>query len=147
MQRVTGGGRPVLFLMDDDAGVARARELLTRFNVPFHFHAADSEEARRLLGNRGLPAACLPVVIRHDDYTTVQPTSTNWARESRGPAHDAQARLIHMRRRSVWPGHSGPVSRLPWLPRGPHWGANCREGILRRHRLRCRAVPCCLLVF
>jgi thioredoxin reductase (NADPH) len=57
-----------------DPGTSELRELLTRFNVPFHFHAAGSEEGRRLLRNKGLPAARLPVVIRHDDYTMVQPT-------------------------------------------------------------------------
>lgn len=56
------------------SGTSELRELLTRFNVPFRFHAAGSEEGRRLLKNRGLSAACLPVVIRHDDYTMVQPT-------------------------------------------------------------------------
>jgi thioredoxin reductase (NADPH) len=58
-----------------DPSTSELRELLTRFNVPFHFHAADSEEGRRLLRNKGLSAAGLPVVIRHDDYTMVQPTS------------------------------------------------------------------------
>jgi thioredoxin reductase (NADPH) len=57
-----------------DRSSSELRELLTRFNVPFRFHAAGSEEGRRLLKNRGLSAACLPVVIRHDDYTMVQPT-------------------------------------------------------------------------
>jgi thioredoxin reductase (NADPH) len=51
------------------------RELLTRFNVPFHFHAADSEQGRRLLESKGLDASRLPVVIRHDDYTMVDPTT------------------------------------------------------------------------
>ena len=50
------------------------RELLTRFYVPFHFHSADSEQGRHLLGSRGLDASHLPVMIRHDDYTLVQPT-------------------------------------------------------------------------
>ncbi len=50
------------------------RELLTRFNVPFNFHAAGSEPGRRLLKTRGLNATRLPVMIRHDDYTMVEPT-------------------------------------------------------------------------
>jgi thioredoxin reductase (NADPH) len=58
----------------EERGTSELRELLTRFNVPFRFHAAGSEEGRRLLRNKGLSAACLPVVIRHDDYTMVQPT-------------------------------------------------------------------------
>src|SRR5262245_4592321 len=50
------------------------REIMTRFNVPFRFHAAGSAEGRRLLGASGLDGTRLPVVIRHDDYTMVQPT-------------------------------------------------------------------------
>ncbi|MGB6456134.1 MAG: FAD-dependent oxidoreductase [Streptosporangiaceae bacterium] len=50
------------------------RELLTRFNVPFHFDAADSAHARELLKNEGLDGSRLPVMIRHDDYTIVAPT-------------------------------------------------------------------------
>jgi hypothetical protein len=36
------------------------RELLTRFNVPFHFEAADSQEGRRLLEDKGLDASASP---------------------------------------------------------------------------------------
>jgi thioredoxin reductase (NADPH) len=50
------------------------RELLTRFNVPFHFEAADSPQGRRLLEDKGLDASRLPVMIRHDEYTMVDPT-------------------------------------------------------------------------
>jgi thioredoxin reductase (NADPH) len=50
------------------------RELLTRFNVPFHFEAADSQQGRRLLEDKGLDASRLPVMIRHDEYTMVDPT-------------------------------------------------------------------------
>ena len=57
-----------------DRSTHELRELLTRFNVPFHFHAADSEQGRHLLENKGLDASRLPVMIRHDDYTMVEPT-------------------------------------------------------------------------
>jgi thioredoxin reductase (NADPH) len=57
-----------------DPSTNELRELLTRFYVPFHFHAADSEQGRHLLESRGLDASRLPVMIRHDDYTLVQPT-------------------------------------------------------------------------
>lgn len=57
-----------------DRGTHELRELLTRFNVPFHFHAADTEQGRHLLEIKGLDASRLPVMIRHDDYTMVQPT-------------------------------------------------------------------------
>ncbi len=57
-----------------DPGSHELRELLTRFNVPFHFHPADSAQGRRMLETRGLDASRLPVMIRHDDYTMVTPT-------------------------------------------------------------------------
>ncbi len=52
----------------------QVRELLTRFNVPFHFDPADSEHARMLLSREGLDGSRLPVMIRHDDYTVVAPS-------------------------------------------------------------------------
>jgi thioredoxin reductase (NADPH) len=51
------------------------RELLTRFNVPFHFHLADGAEGRQLLTGHGLDKGRLPVVIRHDGYTMVDPST------------------------------------------------------------------------
>ena len=57
-----------------DRGTHQLRELLTRFNVPFHFDAVDSEHARELLGSEGLDGSRLPVMIRQDDYTMVEPT-------------------------------------------------------------------------
>ena len=56
-----------------DRGTHELRELLTRFNVPFRFQAADSEQGRHLLKNQGLDASWLPVMIRHDGYTMTQP--------------------------------------------------------------------------
>ena len=50
------------------------RELLSRFDVPFRFYAADGEQGRRLLEDKGLDGSRLPVVIRHDEYTMVEPT-------------------------------------------------------------------------
>ncbi|MGO8957516.1 MAG: FAD-dependent oxidoreductase [Streptosporangiaceae bacterium] len=57
-----------------DRRTHQLRELLTRFNVPFHFDAADSEHARELLASEGVDGSRLPVMIRHDDYTMVAPT-------------------------------------------------------------------------
>ena len=57
-----------------DRGTHELRELLTRFNVPFGFHAAGSEQGRHLLQGKGLDASRLPVMIRHDGYTMVVPT-------------------------------------------------------------------------
>jgi thioredoxin reductase (NADPH) len=51
------------------------RELLDRFHVPFHFDTAGSEHAHQLLASEGLDGSRLPVMIRHDDYTMVEPTS------------------------------------------------------------------------
>jgi thioredoxin reductase (NADPH) len=59
----------------DGRSTNELRELLVRFNVPFHFDSADSPEGRRLLEQKGLYATRLPVMIRHDDYTMVEPTS------------------------------------------------------------------------
>ena len=43
--------------------------------MPFHFDSADSAEGRRLLERQGPGCVTgLPVMIRHDDYTMVEPT-------------------------------------------------------------------------
>jgi thioredoxin reductase (NADPH) len=49
-------------------------ELLTRFSVPYDFHTPDSEQGRRLIERSGLDGSRLPVMIRHDDYSMVDPT-------------------------------------------------------------------------
>ena len=53
----------------------RATGIATRFDVPFRFSPAGGEEGRRLLADRGLDGSRLPVVVRHDDHTIVQPTA------------------------------------------------------------------------
>ena len=58
----------------DDRGTHDIREMMTKFGVPFRFHAATSAAGRDLLKARSLDGAPLPVVIRHDDYTMVKPT-------------------------------------------------------------------------
>jgi thioredoxin reductase (NADPH) len=50
------------------------RKLLTRFNVPYRYHVADSDTARRLLAEHGLDGSRLPVMIRHDGRTMLAPT-------------------------------------------------------------------------
>jgi thioredoxin reductase (NADPH) len=57
-----------------DRGTHELGELLTRFNVPYDFYTADSEQGRRLIERGGLDGSRLPVMIRHDDYIVVQPT-------------------------------------------------------------------------
>ncbi len=49
------------------------RDLLTRFNVPFHFHDAASQAGQRLLAGQGIGTSRLPVMIRHDGYAMIQP--------------------------------------------------------------------------
>ena len=49
------------------------RELLTRFNVPFRFVAADSGTGRRLLADHGVDGSRLPVLVRYDGHVTVRP--------------------------------------------------------------------------
>jgi thioredoxin reductase (NADPH) len=56
-----------------DRGTNELRELLIRFNVPFRFTAADSEPGRRLLNGHDLERARVPIMIRHDGYTMVDP--------------------------------------------------------------------------
>jgi thioredoxin reductase (NADPH) len=63
------------------------RELLTRFNVPFHFHAADTEQGRRLLESKGLDASRLPVMIRHDGYTMIEPAPAQIIEAVGGTTH------------------------------------------------------------
>jgi thioredoxin reductase (NADPH) len=57
-----------------DRGTHQLREILARFNVPFRFDVADTDDARKLLSSEGLDGTRLPVMIRHDDYTMVEPT-------------------------------------------------------------------------
>jgi thioredoxin reductase (NADPH) len=57
-----------------DRDTYELRELLTRFNVPFRFHAASSRRGRQLLRDRRLDEGRLPVMIRHDGHTIAAPT-------------------------------------------------------------------------
>ncbi|MGH3410707.1 MAG: hypothetical protein ACRDRJ_50665, partial [Streptosporangiaceae bacterium] len=57
-----------------DRGTHELRELLAGFDVPFGFYEADADPGARLLADRHLDVARLPVKVRHDDYTMVQPT-------------------------------------------------------------------------
>jgi thioredoxin reductase (NADPH) len=56
--------------LDDRAG-NELRELLTRFNVPFRFVAADSGAGRHLLREHGLDESRLPVLVRYDGHAAV----------------------------------------------------------------------------
>ena len=59
--------------LPQDRGTHELRELLTRFNVPFRFDTAESEQGRHLLGDKGLDTSRLPVMVRHDGYTMIEP--------------------------------------------------------------------------
>jgi thioredoxin reductase (NADPH) len=71
-----------------DRSTHELRELLTRFNVPFRFHPADSEPGRRRLARSGLDASRLPVMIRHDDYTIVEPAPAQIIEAVGGSIHN-----------------------------------------------------------
>jgi thioredoxin reductase (NADPH) len=58
----------------EERGTHELRELLTKFSEPFRFYSADSGRGRQLLAEQGLDGSQLPVMIRHDGYTMVQPT-------------------------------------------------------------------------
>ena len=51
------------------------RDLLTRNTVPFGFYDADSDAGRRLLAERGLEAARLPVAVLFSGRALVDPTN------------------------------------------------------------------------
>jgi ActR/RegA family two-component response regulator len=70
-----------------DRGTNELRELLIRFNVPFRFTAADSEPGRRLLTGHDLKRARVPIMIRHDGYTMVDPTSAQVVAVVGGSTH------------------------------------------------------------
>ena len=50
------------------------RDLLTRFPMPYTFHAADSEEGTALLEEIGQTGCDVPVAVRHDGRVLVGPT-------------------------------------------------------------------------
>ena len=58
----------------EERGTHELRELFTKFGVPFRFYSADGERGGQLLAEQGLDASRLPVLIRHDGYTMVEPT-------------------------------------------------------------------------
>jgi thioredoxin reductase (NADPH) len=71
-----------------DRGTHELAELLTRFNVPYDFQTPDSEQGRRLIERNGLDGSRLPIMIRHDDYTMVDPTLDQIIAAVGGSTHD-----------------------------------------------------------
>jgi thioredoxin reductase (NADPH) len=65
---------------DGDPHVLQLRDVMSRFSIPFGFHAVGSESGRRLLEGAGLDASRLPVVIRYDGQVMVDPGLEDLAR-------------------------------------------------------------------
>ena len=61
--------------------------MLTRINVPFNFQTVASEEGRHLLESKVWNASRLPVMIRHDGYTMVEPTAAQIIEAIGGSTH------------------------------------------------------------
>ena len=53
------------------------RDLLTRFNTPFAFHATGSADGAALLAEAGQSASRLPTAVRHDGRVLVDPTDAD----------------------------------------------------------------------
>ena len=73
----TGPEGFTMFRIAAEENSARAheiRDLLTRFNTPFAFHQADSEEGAAILGEAGQASSRLPTAVRHDGRVLVDPT-------------------------------------------------------------------------
>ncbi len=80
----TRANRPSLEILrvigDDDAPRSHlVCELLARSGLPHGFYAAESADGRRLLAERGLAGAALPVVLLRDGTALVAPTNTELA--------------------------------------------------------------------
>jgi thioredoxin reductase (NADPH) len=65
---------------EGDSRVLQLRDVMTRFNMPFGFYAAQSEAGRRLLDEAGLDPSRLPAVIRYDGHVIVDPSLPDLAR-------------------------------------------------------------------
>jgi thioredoxin reductase (NADPH) len=63
-----------------DPRALQLRDVMTRFSMPFTFHAVETEAGRRLLDDAGLDATHLPVVIRHDGQVMSDPGLPELAR-------------------------------------------------------------------
>jgi thioredoxin reductase (NADPH) len=64
----------------NDSRLARVREVMTQFSMPFGVYSSESEEGRRLLDQAGLDSTRLPVAIRYDGQVTVEPDLSDLAR-------------------------------------------------------------------
>ena len=58
---------------DGDSTVMQLRDVMTRFSMPFGVYPVESAAGHRLLDEAGVGASRLPVAIRYDGQTIVQP--------------------------------------------------------------------------
>ncbi len=65
---------------EGDSRVLQLRDVMTRFGMPFGFYPVDTEAGRRLLDEAGLDSTRLPVVVRYDGQTIIDPSLTDLAR-------------------------------------------------------------------
>lgn len=65
---------------ENGSSLARLREVMTQFSMPFAVYSSESEEGRRLLDQAGLDSTRLPVAIRYDGQVTVEPDLSDLAR-------------------------------------------------------------------
>ncbi|MEV6318933.1 FAD-dependent oxidoreductase [Streptomyces sp. NPDC051776] len=63
-----------------DRRVVRLRDVMARFGMPFAVYPAEEEAGRLLLREAGVETSDLPVVIRHDGQTFVDPQMPDLAR-------------------------------------------------------------------
>ncbi len=63
-----------------DSRVLQLRDVMTRFGMPFGFYPVDTEAGRNLLDEAGLDSTRLPVVVRYDGQTIIDPSLTDLAR-------------------------------------------------------------------
>jgi thioredoxin reductase (NADPH) len=65
---------------EGDSRVLQLRDVMTRFSMPFGVYPVDSEAGRLLLDEAGLETTRLPVVVRYDGQTIIDPSMPDLAR-------------------------------------------------------------------
>jgi thioredoxin reductase (NADPH) len=63
-----------------DNRVLQLRDVMTRFGMPYGIYPVDTEAGRGLLAEAGLDTTRLPVVVRYDGQTTIDPSLPDLAR-------------------------------------------------------------------
>jgi thioredoxin reductase (NADPH) len=63
-----------------DSRVLQLRDVMTRFGMPFGSYPVDTEAGRNLLDEAGLDSTRLPVAVRYDGQTIIDPSLTDLAR-------------------------------------------------------------------